>query len=116
MSVSSRQVLYLGLAIAGLLITWYFNIQFMLAHGGSFDLLLFLSAGFANPAVSSLSGDLLVACLVFLVWLPIEAQRLGMRHWWLYLLLTFMVAFAFAFPMFLYMRERRLGAGGFVER
>ena len=116
MRVSSRQVLFLSLAIVGLFITWYFNIQFMLAHGGRFDLLMFISAGFANPAVSSLSGDLLVACLVFVVWMPIEAKRLGMSHWWLYLLLTFMIALAFAFPMFLYMRERRLATIGFVGK
>ena len=30
------------------------------------------------------------------------------RHWWIYIALTFGVAFAFACPLFLFMRERRL--------
>ena len=36
-------------------------------------------------------------------------ERLGMR-WWVYLLATFLIAFAFACPLFLMMRERRLRA------
>jgi hypothetical protein len=31
-----------------------------------------------------------------------------MHRWWLYVVLSFSVAFAFAFPLFLFMRERRL--------
>jgi len=106
-----RQALYLALAVLGLLLTWTYNLQFMFARGGGFDLQAFISSGFANPAAASLSCDLLVACLAFLCWLPVEAHRLGMRRWWLYLVLTCTVAFAFAFPLFLFMRERRLASG-----
>jgi len=35
----------------------------------------------------------------------VEGYRLGMKRLWIYYLLTFMVAFAFAFPVFLFMRE-----------
>lgn len=58
-----------------------------------FDWLAFVSGGFANPAVCSLSVDLFVvtAGLVFLV---SEARRLGMRHRWVYLLLSGLVAAA----------------------
>jgi hypothetical protein len=38
----------------------------------------------------------------------IEARRLGMRHWWVWPVLTFGIAFAFAFPLFLYFRDRRI--------
>jgi len=31
-----------------------------------------------------------------------------MRHWWFYVVTTFLVAFAFACPLFLLMREARL--------
>jgi len=108
MNAYVRKSIFLVLALSGLTVPWYFNFQFMHAHGGRFDLMTFLAAGFANPAVSSLSSDLLVACLAFLFWLPFEARRVGMRHWWIYLLLTFSIAFAFALPLFLYMRERHL--------
>ena len=33
-----------------------------------------------------------------------------MRNWWAYIAVTFLVAFACAFPLFLFMRERRLEA------
>jgi hypothetical protein len=93
------------LAILGLLLPWYFNLQFMAAGGG---LAGFLRAGLANPAVSSLTFDILIAAGAFLIWMIVESRRLGMRHWWIYIVLTFAVAFAFAFPLFLMMRERKL--------
>src|SRR5690606_13824714 len=42
------------------------------------------------------------------VWSFVEARRLGMRTWWLYVAITFVVAFAVAFPLFLLARDRRL--------
>jgi len=97
---------YAVLAAAGAAGTWYCNINFMIASGGGFDLAAFLRGGFANYAAGSLSVDAGVAAIVFIVWLTAEAGRLGMRHRWVYIVLTFTVALAFAFPFFLYMRER----------
>lgn len=102
-----RQWLYLALAVAGFLGTLFFNLRFAREAGG-FDALAFVAGGFANPAAASLTVDLLVALAAFLVWSWAEARRLGMRRWWLYLALTFLVAFAVAFPLFLLARDRRL--------
>jgi hypothetical protein len=93
------------LAILGLVLPWYFNLQFMAAGGSPLG---FLRAGFANPAVSSVAVDILIAAGAFLIWMIVESRRLGMRHWWIYIVLTFSVAFALAFPLFLMMRERKL--------
>ena len=93
------------LAILGLVLPWCFNLQFLAAGGSLLD---FLRAGFANAAVSSVTVDILIAAGAFLIWMIVEARRLGMRHWWIYVVLTFSIAFAFAFPLFLLMRERRL--------
>jgi len=38
----------------------------------------------------------------------VEARRLKMRNWWAYILLTFLIAFAFACPLFLMLRELKL--------
>ena len=92
----------------GLLATWYFNLAFMAEAGGSFDVAEFVAAGYANNASSSLSNDLVIGTVAFLVWSNQEARRLGMRHWWAYVVITFAVAFAVAFPLFLFMRDRRL--------
>ena len=110
MSSSFRQGVYAVLAIAGLVGTWYFNLQFMAEAGGSFSVLEFVRGGYANAAAASLTNDLLVALLSFLVWSFAEARRLGLRHWWVYVGITFAVAFAVAFPLFLLVRERRLTA------
>lgn len=107
MTARSLCLTYLVLAIAGAAATWAFNILFMIETGG-FDLLAFLKGGFANYAAGSLTADVLVAAAAFVVWMLQEARRLGMRHRWVYVALTFGIAVAFAFPFFLFMRQRRL--------
>jgi len=44
----------------------------------------------------------------FLIWSFVEARRLTMPYWWIYALLTFSIALAFALPLFLLNRERRI--------
>ncbi len=108
MQISFRQGIYAALAVAGLISTWFFNLQFMAEAGGSFPVLEFVRGGYANSAAASLTNDLLVALLSFLVWSFVEARRLAIRHWWVYVVITFGIAFAVAFPLFLLVRERRL--------
>lgn len=110
MDFTPRQIVYATLTAVGLVATWYFNLAFMAESGGSFDVADFVAATYANSASSSISNDLAVGTLAFLVWSFHEARRLAMRHWWAYVLLTFTVAFACSFPLFLLMRERRLEA------
>ena len=112
MKLTARQIAYVALAAIGLVATWTFNLAFMAESGGSFSAVAFVRAGYANSASSSLSNDLLIGTVVFTIWSFAEARRLGMRHWWTYPVLTFGVAFAFAFPLFLFVRERRLAALG----
>ena len=104
-----KEFVYGALAILGVVLPWYFNIQFMQSTGGwTFDVPAFVEAGYANAASSSLSVDLGVGTITFLVWMFVEARRIGMKHTWLYFSVTFLVAFACSFPLFLLMRERHL--------
>jgi hypothetical protein len=105
MRLSASTAIYALLAVLGAALPWFFNLQFLAAAG---DLLDFMRAGFANPAVASVTVDIIVASVTFLIWMVMEARRLRMRHWWIYIVLTFSVAFACAFPLFLMMRQRRL--------
>lgn len=109
MPQTPRQWTYAALALAGFLGTLVFNLRFAREAGG-FDVAAFVAGGFANPAAASLTVDLLVAVAAFLVWSSVEARRIGMRRWWVYLALTLGVAFACAFPLFLLARDRRLAA------
>ncbi len=112
MAKRGYQLTYLGLALLGAGSTWYYNVRFMLASGGGFGLADFIKGGFANYAAASLSVDVFVAAVVFLVWMFVETRRLGMRRWWIYAVLTCGIALAFAFPFFLYMREKHLSKTG----
>jgi hypothetical protein len=110
MNLTPRQMVYGALAIIGLVATWYFNLAFMEESGGSFSIVDFVEACYANSASASISNDITVAVIAFLVWSFYESNRLEMRNWWAYVVLTFAVAFAFSYPLFLLMRERRLQA------
>jgi Terpene cyclase DEP1 len=109
MSSRTRQYIYAAMAIAGISLTWYFNIQFMLQQGG-FSIADYTHAINVNPAASSISIDIFTAAFTFIFWSFFESRRLGMRHWWIYILLTFGIAMAFAFPLFLLMRERKIAS------
>ena len=99
---------YAALTFLGLVLTWYFNFQHFAGGGTAGE---FLSLGFVNSVSSSLTVDLLVACVAFVIWMVSEGERLGMKARWLYPCLAFGVAFAFAGPLFLWMRERQLATG-----
>jgi hypothetical protein len=98
-------IFYAICAVLGAVIPWYFNLQAISEGKTIAD--FFREAGPTN-ITSSLSMDLVIGATAFTVWMVAEARRLGMRHWWVYLVATFMVAFAFAAPLFLLMRERKL--------
>lgn len=100
--------LYLALAVAGGVLPWLANLDYMRAYGSSFDLGLFVQLANANPAAQSLSRDLLVGASAVTIWMVVESRRLQMRHLWLVLVSSVTIAFAFAAPLFLFLRERRL--------
>lgn len=98
-------IVWLVLAIAGLVGTWYFNVLSIVAARDFIG--DWVGSG---PAVSSLGVDLFVVAIAGSILIIVEARRLGMRFGWLYVALSGLTAFAFTFPMFLAMRERRLQA------
>jgi hypothetical protein len=106
--MSLTRIIYLLLAIAGLGMTWYYNLQFIADSGGGFDVAEFMAAGATNAAAKSLSWDLAIACITGLTWIYFESRRMGLRFFWVYIVLAFGVAFAFAFPLFLFVRQGKL--------
>lgn len=104
-----KQIIYGVLALLGITLTWYYNIQFALQYG-AMDMGQFIADCFVNHAASSISWDVIIAAATFLTWSNIEAKRLQMKHWWLIPILTLGIALAFAFPLFLLLRERHLAA------
>ncbi len=99
--------LYLSLAIIGGILPTLANIDFIRQYG-SFDIALFIELANVNSAAQSLSRDLLVSASAVTVWIVVESKRLEMKNLWVVLLGTFTIAFAFAAPLFLFLREKRL--------
>jgi uncharacterized membrane protein len=96
-------VTWFVLAVVGLVGTWTFNalaiIQLRDFIGDWVN---------SGPAVSSLTVDLLVVAVAGCILIVVESRRLGMKRAWLYIVLSGITAFAFTFPLFLAMRERKL--------
>jgi hypothetical protein len=98
-------IAYLVIAIVGLIATWTLNILAIVSGSD------FAGEWFTNGfATQSLQVDLLVLAVATGAFLIVEARRIGMRHAWLFLPLAAVTAAAFAIPLFLALRERKLSA------
>lgn len=104
MTTKTKMVTYLILALAGMVGTWYYNILFIQANDG-FKLVQYITEGFATLPSSSFSIDLIVCAMVFFVWMINDAIKNQIKHWWIFIVLTFMIAFAFSYPLYLFYRE-----------
>jgi len=96
-------IAYLVIAVVGLVGTWWFN-ALAIVQMNDFVTDLVTS----GPAVSSITVDLLVVAIAGSVFILVEARRLRMRFGWLYVVGSALTAFAFTFPLFLAMRQRRI--------
>jgi hypothetical protein len=108
--VTPAMIVYGASAAAGAVVPWYYNMKYMQESGALLTPQAWLAGGFINALTASITTDFLIGTTPVLVWMAVEARRLGMRHWWFYVVTTFLVAFAFACPIFLFMREARLRA------
>jgi hypothetical protein len=102
----SRKLLYLILAVIGFILPYYFLISFLMTHG--VDARLFLAQLFGTPISTFFAVDLLISCVVFMLFLRREAERHAMRHQWLYWISLLTVGLSFALPLFLWARESQL--------
>lgn len=110
---SSKQFFYAVMAVIGICATWYFNLQAMELNP-DFSFASFVRDNYVNPSSASIANDIAVILIVFFFWSFIEARRLGMKHWWVYVPLSIFIALAFAYPLFLLMRERAIANQGDV--
>lgn len=98
---------YLALSILGICYTWYYNIQYFQTVENA-NLIGFFQDAQQNFAGKSFGADLTVVCLTFFAFLIPESLRLKIKYWWILIPLTFLIAVAFTFPLFLYLRELKL--------
>ena len=98
----ARFVFFLILSIVGLITAWVFN-GIASVTGQNY-----LDAWFGSAVDWVLSLDILIVAIAGSVFMIYEARKLGMKRVWLYIVLSGVTAFAFTFPLFLAMRERKL--------
>ena len=100
--------LYLLLSILGAILPMISNFNFAMEYGTSFDINQFIQLANANPAAESISRDLLIGASAVFIWIVNESKKLNMKNMWIVYVGTFLIAFAFSAPFFLFLRERRI--------
>ena len=100
--------IYLFLSILGAILPMMANFDFAMEYGNSFDIKNFISLANANPAAQSISRDLLIGASAVFIWIVNESRKLNVKNMWIVYIGTFLIAFAFSAPFFLFLRERRI--------
>jgi len=101
------EAVYLVLAVVGLLGTWYYNTLYFL-NTQDYSITTFIALTQTNFAAKSISVDISIVAIACIVWMIHEGRLKKVKRWWVCIPLTFLVALAFSFPLFLYLRERRI--------
>ncbi len=99
------KIVYLVLAIIGVIIPCIFFFQHFSAEGVSLP--VFVAALFANPAASGFTSDLLISSFVF--WAAMYQQRKQGKgpNPILFIVLNLCVGLSCALPAYLYVRETK---------
>ncbi|UCJ13974.1 MAG: DUF2834 domain-containing protein [Phormidium sp. PBR-2020] len=99
---------YLGLAVAGSLLPWWFLAQFLQQSGVNLE--EFFRQALANPVAIALAIDLVISTLAVFIWVWVELPRLGLsRRWWaLCVIATLSIGLSCGLPLFLWLRHRHL--------
>ena len=84
------------------------NFNFATEYGFAFDIKKFILLANDNPAAESISRDLFVGASAIFIWIVNESKKLKMKNMWIVYFGTFLIAFAFSAPFFLFLRERRI--------
>jgi len=95
--------LYLGLAILGAVVPYAFLFQFLTA--GGFSAAKVLSAPFVNGAAGAFTADLLLASLIFWIYMFRERRVSAGPRPFLFIALNLIIGLSCALPAYLFARE-----------
>ncbi len=100
--------LYVTFAVAALGLGWYFNVRYVHQTGSSATYWNFTKAIFANPAADSAAQDTVIVNLVLLpLWTIVDGRRRGLRHAWIFFVMSLFTSLAFAMGFYLAFVERQ---------
>ncbi|HSW15383.1 MAG TPA: DUF2834 domain-containing protein [Solimonas sp.] len=108
LGLSALEAFYYVVALAALLVGWYFNFQYMRSYGDQVGWWHWTTLLFVNPASASGGQDLIFANVVLMLpWLVMAGRRSGLRHAWWFFVMSIFTSYAFAFALFLAIDERQ---------
>ena len=101
--------LYYLLAGISVSIGWYFNVTYVFTYPNEASWMHFTKMLFATPAGGSGAQDLIITnAILFPLWTMIDGPRRGLRHAWIYFVMSLFTSFGFAMGMYLAAQERQL--------
>ncbi|BAZ38490.1 putative membrane protein [Calothrix sp. NIES-4101] len=98
---------YILIALVALPATWINNLAFMTQPSNA-SFADFFHAVYVNAAASSLTNDLILVSLAMCIFMAIEGIRIGIRYFWLYIIMSAIVAVSVMFPLFLLARHIKI--------
>lgn len=104
------QYFYLILCLLGTFLPYSQLFPFLAQHG--FNLPLIIDQLFANRISGFFGLDVIVSSIVLWAFVLSEGKRQRMKHQWVYLVCSLSVGVSLGLPLFLYMRERKIGQRG----
>lgn len=97
---------YLLLAVVGAVLPYSQFLPWIATHG--LNLSLFFQELFSTRVSAFFALDVIVSAMVLIPFILLEGQRLDLSRLWLPVVATFFVGVSLGFPLFLYMRQRKL--------
>lgn len=97
---------YLGLCVLGIVLPYSQLIPWFMTHG--LNLPLLFQELFSTYVGAFFGMDVIVSGAVLLTFIGLEGRRLAMRHLSLPIVATVLVGVSLGFPLFLYLRQRKL--------
>ena len=100
---------YYALAVGSVCTGWYFNVHYVMAYPAAASWVHFTKMLFDNPAAASAGQDMIVTnVFLFPLWTIIDGGRRGLRHRWIYFVISLFTSFGFAMGLYLAAQERQL--------
>jgi Terpene cyclase DEP1 len=98
--------LYLGLCVIGAVLPYSQLIPWITTHGLDFP--LFFQELFSTRISGFFALDVIVSAVVLVAFILSEGRRLNLSLLWLPILATLLVGVSLGFPLFLYIRQRKI--------
>lgn len=97
---------YLALCVIGAILPYSQLVPWIATHGLDFS--LFFQELFSTRISGFFVMDVIVSAIVLVTFILAEGRRLDLCRLWLPILATLLVGVSLGFPLFLYMRQRKL--------